>query len=106
MIEVLVERNEEGRVQSVVLTGDGSPEGLAAMALVEAPVLGMRHYLRLPPETHVEGDTFRFRIDRDVSTLDRELDAILETMVLGLKWLERDRPDRVAVREVGLDGKV
>ncbi|HHE48148.1 MAG TPA: hypothetical protein ENL11_04375 [Candidatus Acetothermia bacterium] len=106
MVEVLIERDEEGRVQSVSLRGDESPEGLAAAVLVEAPVLGMRHYLHLAPEAYREGETFRFRVDRSDIFLDRELDAILETMVFGLRSLERDRPDRVAVREIGLDVKV
>jgi len=106
MVEVLIERDEEGRVQAVALRGDDSPEALAAAALVEAPVLGMRHYLHLTPEAYREGDTFRFRVDRSDIFLDREIDAILETMVLGLRSLERDRPDKLAVREIGLDVKV
>jgi|Deesub1362A_J573_1020465.scaffolds.fasta_scaffold00907_7 uncharacterized protein YsxB (DUF464 family) len=106
MVEVLIERDEEGRVQAVTLRGDDSPEALAAAALVEAPVLGMRHYLHLTPEAYREGDTFRFRVDRSDIFLDREIDAILETMVLGLRSLERDRPDKLAVREIGLDVKV
>ncbi len=106
MVEVLIERDEEGRVQSVTLRGDDSPEAYAASALVEAPVLGMRHYLHLSPQAYQDGETFRFQVDRSDIFLDRELDAILETMVLGLRSLEWDRPDRVAVREIGLDVKV
>ncbi|MGC9530124.1 MAG: hypothetical protein ACP5G2_05860 [Candidatus Bipolaricaulaceae bacterium] len=106
MVEVLIERDEEGRVQAVSLRGEESPEGLAAAALLEGPVMGMRHYLRLAPEVEREGAEVRFRVDRSDIFLDRELDAILETMVLGFRWLERDRPDRVAVREVGMDIKV
>ncbi|MCS7217045.1 MAG: hypothetical protein N2507_02045 [Candidatus Bipolaricaulota bacterium] len=103
MVEVLIERDEEGRVQVVTLYGDDSPEGLAAAVLVEAPVLGMKHYLHLDPEVSREGTVLRYRVDRSDLFLDRELDAILETMVLGLKALSQDRPGKVAVREVGLD---
>ncbi|MCR4391233.1 MAG: hypothetical protein NUV94_00280 [Candidatus Acetothermia bacterium] len=106
MVEVLIERDEEGRVQAVTLQGDDSPEGLAAGALVEAPLLGMRHYLHLDPESSREGSMLRFRVDRSDIFLDREIDAILETMVLGLRALEQGRPGRLAVREVGLDVKV
>lgn len=83
MVEVLIERDEEGRVQVVTLYGDDSPEGLAAAMLVEAPVLGMKHYLHLDPEVSREGSVLRYRVDRSDIFLDRELDAILETMVLG-----------------------
>ncbi len=103
MVEVLIERDEEGRVQVVTLYGDDSPEGLAATMLVEAPVLGMKQYLRLDPEVSHEGAVLRYRVDRSDIFLDRELDAILETMVLGLRALAQDRPGKVAVREVGLD---
>lgn len=106
MTEVLIERDEEGKVQAVTLQGEDSAEGLAVTALVEAPVLGMRDYLRLSPEVEQEGQTLRFRVDRRDSFLDRELDAILETMVLGLRSLERSRPGRLAIREMGLDVKV
>ena len=99
----MIERDEEGRVQVVTLYGDDSPEGLAAAMLVEAPVLGMKHYLHLDPEVSREGSVLRYRVDRSDIFLDRELDAILETMVLGLRALAQDRPGKVAVREVGLD---
>lgn len=103
MVEVLIERDEEGRVQVVTLYGEDSPEGLAAAMLVEAPVLGMKNYLHLNPEVSREGTVLRYRVDRSDIFLDRELDAILETMVLGLRALAQDRPGKVAVREVGLD---
>lgn len=106
MIEVLIERDEEGRVRSVSLRGEDGPEGLAAQALVEAPLLGMRYYLHLSPEARREENGLSYTVDRSDPFLDRELDAILETMVLGLRALERDRPGRVAVREAGMDVKV
>jgi uncharacterized protein YsxB (DUF464 family) len=106
MTEVLIERDEEGKVQAVTLQGEESAEGLAATTLVEAPVLGMRHYLHLAPLVEQEGNMLRLRVDRRDSFLDRELDAILETMVLGLRSLERSRPGRLAIREMGLDVRV
>lgn len=106
MVEVLIERDESGRVQSVILVGEESPEGLAASLLVEAPVLGMKRYLHLDPGFSREGQNLRFQVDRSDVFLDREVDAILETMVLGLRALEQERPGRVAVRDVGLDVKV
>lgn len=106
MVEVMIERDEEGRVQTVTLHGDESAEGLAAGALVEAPVLGLKGYLHLDPEVSQEGNTFRFRVDRSDFFLDREIDAVVETMVLGLRSLEGARPGRIAVHEVGESVKV
>lgn len=106
MAEVLIERDEAGKVQTVTVRGDQSPESLAASALVEAPLLGLRDYLHLNPESSREGNVFRFRVDRSDFFLDREIDAILETMVLGLRALERERSEHLAVREVGVSVKV
>lgn len=103
MVEILIERDDEGRVQVVTLYGDDSPEGLAAAMLVEAPILAMKNYLHLDPEVSHEGSVLRFRVDRSDLFLDREIDAIMEAMVLGLRSLAQDRPGKVAVREVGLD---
>ncbi len=104
MVSVVVERDEEGRVQTVTLAGDDSPEGLAAVALVEAPILGLREYLHLEPAVTRDGHALRFEVDRSDFFLDREVDAVVETMVLGLRALARD--GRIAVREVGESIKV
>ncbi len=101
MAEVRIERDEEGRILSVALHGDESPAGLAAAALVEAPVLGFREYLHLDPEVVRNGSTVRFRVDRSDLFLDREVDAVVETMVLGLRALERAHQGQLTVHEVG-----
>jgi len=106
VVEVMIERDEEGRIQSVTLHGDESAEGLAAGALVEAPVLGLRDYLHLDPEVSQEGNTLRFRVDRSDFFLDREIDAVVETMVLGLRSLAGARQGRITVHEVGESVKV
>ncbi len=106
MVEVVIERDEEGRVQMVTLHGDESAEGLAAGALVEAPILGLRDYLHLDPDVAREGNQVRFRVDRSDFFLDREIDAVVETMVLGLRSLARACPGRIAVHEVGEGVKV
>jgi len=106
VVEVVIERDEGGKVAAVTLRGDDSPEGLAAACLVEAPVLGLKDYLHLDPQVEGEGPNLAFRVDRSDFFLDREVDAILETMVLGLRTLERRRPERLAVREFGTSVKV
>lgn len=104
MVNVVVERDEEGRVQTVTLNGDESAEGLAAAALVGAPILGLREYLHLDPAVTKDGYATRFEVDRSDFFLDREIDAIVETMVLGLRALARE--GRIAVHEVGASVKV
>ncbi|HEU67947.1 MAG TPA: hypothetical protein ENN53_01805 [Candidatus Acetothermia bacterium] len=101
MVEVVIERDEEGRVHTVALHGDESAEGLAARALVEAPIAGLRDYLHLDPEVVREGNKVRFQVDRSDFFLDREVDAVVETMVLGLRWLSRTRHGQIVVHEVG-----
>jgi len=104
MVNVVVERDEEGRVQTVTLNGDESAEGLAAAALVGAPILGLREYLHLDPAVTKDGYATRFEVDRSDFFLDREIDAVVETMVLGLRALARE--GRIAVHEVGESVKV
>jgi len=99
MVEAVIERDEDGRVQTVTLRGEETPEGRVAAALVEAPILGLRHYLHLDPEVTREGNTVRLVVDRSAFFLDREIDAVMETMVLGLRSLER--AGQIVVREVG-----
>lgn len=104
MVNVVVERDEEGRVQMVTLNGDESAEGLVAAALVEAPILGLREYLHLDPAVTKDGHAVRFEVDRSDFFLDREIDAVVETMVLGLRALARE--GRIAVHEVGASVRV
>lgn len=99
MVEVVVERDEDGRVLAVTLRGDGSPEARVASALVEAPVRGLREYLHLQPTVSREGSVIRFEVDRSDFFLDREVDAVMETMVLGLRSLARE--GGILLREVG-----
>ncbi len=107
MVEVRIERDDDGKIRSVSFRKEGEgPEALAARALVEAPLLGMREYLRLSPVATKDEAGLSYLVDRSDPFLDRELDAILETMVLGLRSLERERPESVVVREVGLDVRV
>lgn len=99
MVEVVVERDEDGRVLTVTVHGDDSPEARVATALVEAPILGLRDYLHLDPAVRREGRTLRLEVDRSDFFLDREVDAVMETMVLGLRSLARD--GGILLREVG-----
>lgn len=99
MVEVVVERDENGRVLAVTLRGDGSPEARVAAALIEAPVRGLREYLHLQPVVRREEGTLRFEVDRSDFFLDREVDAVMETMVLGLRSLARE--SGILLREVG-----
>lgn len=104
MVEAVIERDEDGRVHTVTLHGEETPEGRVATALVEAPVLGLREYLHLDPEITREGNAFRLIVDRSDFFLDREVDAVMETMVLGLRSLAR--AGHIVVREVGESVKV
>lgn len=80
---------EEG--QDVVCAG--------ASAILQTAILGLEAYLKLDPKVEQEKGWLRCQLERDIF-LKREIDAILETMVMGLKTLERAYPDHLRVEEV------
>ncbi len=68
-------------------------------AILQAAVLGLEEYLKLRPKVEQEKGYFSCQVERDIF-LNREIDAILETMVLGLRAIEREYPDYIKVEEV------
>jgi hypothetical protein len=54
----------------------------------------------------VESDATELLINRNDLHLDRELDAILETLVIGLKLLAEDHPGDLVVEEASVGVEV
>ncbi len=110
MIEVEILRDREGRVQECRCQGEIPPgmpdEGrdveVGVSTLLRTAVLGLRDYLKLDPEVEDEPDRLVLRLRRD-HLLNREIDAILETMLLGLKAIEKRYPEYLGIREVSAD---
>ncbi|MCI2430163.1 ribosomal-processing cysteine protease Prp [Candidatus Acetothermia bacterium] len=66
--------------------------------LLQTAVLGLEEYLKLDPKVEHEKGLLHCQLERDIF-LNREIDAVLETMVLGLKSLEREYPEHLRVTE-------
>ncbi|MCS6903306.1 MAG: ribosomal-processing cysteine protease Prp [Candidatus Bipolaricaulota bacterium] len=66
--------------------------------LLQTAVLGLEEYLKLDPKVEQEKGFLQCHLERDIF-LNREIDAVLETMVLGLKALEREYPEHLRVTE-------
>jgi uncharacterized protein YsxB (DUF464 family) len=106
MMEIEILRDHEGRVQEFRCQGEPSGEELSEGKVVEigvstlmrTAIIGLHEYLRLSPEVEDEPDRLVIRLKRDY-LLNREIDAILETMLLGLKAIEKRHPDALDVKD-------
>ncbi len=100
MGEVLIQRDETNRVIGLLvrdLAAD-SAAGLGVSLLVDSVSAVLHEYLHVAVECSSEGDTY-LEIDRSDPHLDRELDAVLGTLVSGLRLLEKKYSDRITVHE-------
>jgi uncharacterized protein YsxB (DUF464 family) len=98
--EILVQRDESNRVVGVVVRGvrPTTTLGTSVSVLMEAAATGLAEYLHVAVESSFETD-MTLVVDRGDPHLDRELDAILETLVVGFRVLERDYPKNVCLHE-------
>ncbi len=100
MGEILVQRDDTNRVIGVVVRGirQVTSLGMTVSTMLEAAATGLTEYLHVPVETSF-GSEMTLVVDRGDPHLDRELDAILETLVVGFRLLERDHAKSVALHE-------
>lgn len=105
--EILVQRDESNRVVGVVVRGvrPVSTLGTALSVLVEAAATSLADYLHVAVESSL-GSDITLAVDRGDPHLDRELDAILETLVVGFRVLEREYAKNVSVHEETLGVEV
>ncbi len=107
MGEVLIQRDEANRVTGLVvrdLQAETIP-GASAFYLLQAVVASLTDYLHVPVGTSVSDATY-LTIDRSDPHLDRELDAVLATLVRGLKMLEKEYPNDLLVQEATIGVEV
>lgn len=100
MGEILVQRDESNRVIGVVVRGIRQLTTLGATisTLLEAAATSLAEYLHVSVESSFDAD-MTLVVDRGDPHLDRELDAILETLVVGFRLLERDHAKSVTLHE-------
>jgi len=99
--EILVQRDDQNRI--LCLSGRDIPTGGVAAAslshLLQAGVGSMVDYLHVDPAEFLLGEEIRLVVDRSDPHLNREIDAIMETLVIGLKILAKEYPSDLVVQE-------
>ena len=100
MGEIIVQRDEQNRVLSLTCIGleEGTVVSTTSLYFLQAAVASMNEYLHVTPEFSV-GEEIDLNIKRGDFHLNREIDAILETLVIGLKLLSKEYPDDLVVNE-------
>ena len=92
MGEIRIRRDERNRVTGLDLrdVAIDTAVGRSALHLVRTVTASLIEYLHVNVES-VDGETgAEVTIDRCDTHLDRELDAVLETLVIGLRLLEKE----------------
>lgn len=107
MGEILIQRDEQNRILG--LTGRGMEEGSLAttstLHILQATISSMIDYLHVAPDFSV-GNELRLVVDRSDPHLNREIDAIMETLVIGLKMLAKEYPGDFVVHEATVSVRV
>jgi len=108
LVEVIVERDEENRICGFQGCQIEDGPGMAALYLVRAAVAGLSDYLHFESSFCEENGEFSWLIDRSAaySHLNREIDAILETVLCGLKLLEHNYQAEFIVQDMTADVSV
>ncbi|MGB2982245.1 MAG: hypothetical protein WBC63_00080 [Candidatus Bipolaricaulia bacterium] len=107
MGEVLIQRDERNRVTGLIVrdvVGETVP-GASALHLMQAVTTSLVDYLHVRVESTV-ADAAELVVDRCDTHLDRELDAVLETLVIGLKMLSEEYPADLIVEEATISVEV
>jgi len=98
--EALIHRDDRGRIVGLTLRdlGPSTVAGTSANHLLQAASASLSEYLHVPVAGADEVDA-DFTIDRSDMHLDREIDAVLETLIIGLRMLEREYPSDLVVQD-------
>jgi len=98
--EIIVSRDEHNRILELIGQGiDGNtPAGAEVLRFLQASVSSMTDYLHLAP-TYSLGKQVHLSIDRSAPHLNREIDAIMETLVIGLRQLAMEYEGDLVVHE-------
>jgi len=105
--EAEIHRDERGRVVGLTLrdTAPGTIAGAGANYLLAAASTALAEYLHAP--VAADGAVApSLVVDRSDAHLDREIDAVLETLVIGLRMVERDHPSEFAIQEATIGVEV
>lgn len=106
MIEVRIQRRPGAGITGFSVQGHAEmgPKGqdivcAGVSALTQAAVLGLEEHLGMTPQVTVRAGHLTCRLGEPGGKA-REAEAILATMVLGLKAMAEHYPDRIRLEEV------
>lgn len=100
MGEALIQRDDRGRIVGLSFRdiGCSTVAGTSAHHFLQSVAASLSEYLHVPIDSAVDEDA-DLTVDRSDTHLDREIDAVLETFVIGLRMLEREYPSDLVVQE-------
>lgn len=100
MGEIIVQRDDQNRILNLSCVGleEGTVVATTSLYFLHAAVASMNEYLHVAPDFSV-GDEIDLNLKRSDFHLNREIDAIMETLVIGLKMLSKEYPDDLVVNE-------
>jgi len=106
MIHVDIRRDEQKKIEEVHcmaddLIGDSDDDKyveIGISTLLRTAVIGLESYLKLDPDVEDEENLLVLRLKRD-PLLNREIDAILETMIMGLNAIRQRYPESVKITD-------
>jgi len=98
--EIFVQRDGSNRIVGVAIhdISADTAVGTAVLGYLQTVAESLTTYLHVPVVGGT-ADDFGLAVDRADLHLDRELDAILETLVIGLRLLETRFPGEMTVHE-------
>ena len=107
MEEILVQRDEQNRIVGLAARGgeEGSIAMMSTLQFLRAAVAAMTEYLHVDPDFSV-GEEIELVVNRSDPHLNREIDAIMETLVIGFRILAAEHPNGVVVHEATVELKV
>ncbi|MEA3355819.1 MAG: hypothetical protein U9Q23_00510 [Candidatus Bipolaricaulota bacterium] len=100
MGEILIQRDEQNRISGLTVRAV-CPESEATVStrhFLQATATSMDEYLRLNPQLSM-GQEMHLGIDRSTPSLNREIDAILATLLIGFRLLEQEYPDELSIHD-------
>lgn len=107
MGEIIVQRDDRNRILG--LSGQGIGEDnladAAALRFLRAAIATMTDYLHVTPNYSLD-ETVQLVIDRTDQHLNREIDAIMEALVTGLKALGVEYSEDFVVHEATVEIQV
>ena len=106
MIQVDILRDPDEKVEEIHCLADSvldeSEEDkfveIGISTLMRTAIIGLEGYLKLDPQVEDEENRLVLRLKRD-PLLNREIDAILETMLLGLNAIQKRHPEFVSIND-------